>query len=205
MNKIKRLTLLTLALSPWLLSACSSTQLVNHWSDARFTSQPLHHVVVYSKNKDPGIARSVEIDVTKRLSEVTHATPAYEIFGDKDLATVPKAEIKAVLLKHNIDGFVVTEVSDITYTEKHVPAEYSRGFWSDGWGGYYVGNTLVSPGYNYVSTNLYAQGALYAVADGQLVWSAQTKSTDPGNLGDMRQDILNLFTDNLMKAKVLAK
>ncbi|MDD0811759.1 hypothetical protein PSQ20_15500 [Curvibacter sp. RS43] len=205
MNKRLALTTLaTLACSPWLLSACSSTKLDNQWSDPRFTSQPLRHVLVFSRSKDIGVARSVEQDIAARLSGVTRATPAYEIFNDTDLTTLPKATIQATLQKHQIDGLVMTGVSRTTYTEKYVPPEYAGGFWSDGWGGGWS-DTLVTPGYNYTSTSTYVQGALYAVADGQLVWSAQTKTTDPSSLEDVRKDIIKLIVGNLMKSQVLGR
>lgn len=200
----KRLALALLAASPWLLGACSSTQLSNQWSDPRFSQQPLRHVLVYTKNPDIGLARSIELGVATRLQDVTQATPAYEVFGDTDLSTLPKAQIQATLQSRGIDGLLLGGVSRTTFTEKYVPPEYQTGFWSDGWG-YAWGGTVVTPGYNYTSTSTYVQGMLYAVADGRLVWSAQTKTTDPGDLENVRQDILKLITGSLRQAQVLAK
>lgn len=199
----KRLALATLACSPWLLSACSSTQLVNQWSDPRYVSRPLRHVLVFAKNKDIGVARSIELSITTSLNEVTQATPAYELFGDTDLSTLPKLEIQALLQKNRIDGLVVTGVSRTTLTDKYVPPEYANGFWTDNWG-YGWNDTVVTPGYHYTSTSTYVQGMLYAVSDGALVWSAQTKTTDPSDLENVRKNTVKLITGDLKKAQVLA-
>lgn len=200
----KRLALALLAGGPWLLSACSSTQLINQWSDPRFSQQRLHHVLVYTENPDIGMARSIELEVATSLGELTRATPAYEVFGDTALSSLPKAQIQATLQSRGIDGLLLGGVSRTTFTEKYVPPEYQTGFWSDGWG-YGWGGTMVTPGYSYVSTSTYVQGMLYAVADGRLVWSAQTRTTDPGNLEHVRQDIQKLIADSLKQAQVLAR
>jgi AcrR family transcriptional regulator len=52
----KRLALALLA-GPWLLSACSSTQLINQWSDPRFSQQRCAMCWSTPRNPDIGMAR----------------------------------------------------------------------------------------------------------------------------------------------------
>ena len=210
----KLTTALCAGLAISVLGACSSTDLLTHWSDPDFVKTPLHHIAVFSRNKDIGTARAVEQGMAQKLSAITQATPAYALFGDTDITTLPKKQVQQTLNSKGIDGLLMIGVTRSTMTEKYVPPAYPDGFWSDSWGGWngwgewgYAGwgDVTIVPGYSYVSTSTYVQAALYEVAHGKLVWTAQTRTTDPSELENVRKEIDGLMDRNLLQAQVVTR
>lgn len=201
-----------LAIAGLLLSACSNTSLVNSWSDPSYADKPLQNIVVFSKNQDPLISRSVQQQVTDTLGHVINVTPAYKVFPDgTDITDMPLPKLLGVLAQKGYDGLLMTGLTNITKTENYTPPTViglGGSNW-DGWSGWNSfgiggwGTATVLPGYNTTTKNYFVQGSLYSTQNDQLVWSAQTETSNPTDAKSTIADIVRLFNSNLLKSKVL--
>lgn len=202
------------------LAGCSGTALVNSWDNASYAARPLHRVMVYVQTKDALTSNSAEDDLATSLQSQVDAISAYQVFGTTGMTPPPaqdRAKIRALLQAKGFDGVLVARLSNIKKSEHYVPPEPVGSFWGEdgfagpygdwGWGGYgaYYSPPAMLPGYSYTQTDYYVDCVLYAIPSGDLVWSAQTRSTDPDNKRKMIDEITRVFSANLKAANVLAR
>jgi hypothetical protein len=182
------------------LFACSSpTQITNTWRDPNVTiSNPkLHKVVVAALIYDQGVRRTVEDYMVSLYPGV--AMQSYLIMGDS-LIRDENGESQR-LKDQGYDGIVimkqVTENTSQHYVPGQMPSYYTTwgGYWGNGWGGgpgwgatYYNPGT---PGYVQTNRTWIVQVNVYSLTTNQLIWSANTRTTNPGGRVPLFEDVCN--------------
>jgi hypothetical protein len=187
--------------------ACSSpTQILNTWNDpnVKISNPGVHKIVVAALLYDQGVRRSVEDYMSSLYPGV--ATPSYMIFGDS-LVTDEHGESQK-LKDQGYDGIVIMkQVAENTsqhYVPGMMPSYYTTwgGYWRNGWGGPGWGSTYYNPGTpGYVRTNRnwFVQVNVYSLINNQLIWSAETKTTNPGGRMPLFQDVCNRVRSQMKK------
>jgi hypothetical protein len=188
---------LVLALFVFGFFACTSpTRITSTWRDPNVTiSNPrLHKIVVAALLYDQGVRRSVEDYMSSLYPGV--AVQSYLIFGDS-LVKDEHGESQK-LKEQGFDGIVIMkQVADNLnqhYVPGTMPAYYTTwgGYWGYGWGGpgwrstyYYPG----TPGHMQTNRTWFVQVNAYSLISNKLVWSAETKTTNPGGRIPLFQDV----------------
>lgn len=187
--------------------ACTSpTQITSSWRDpnVKIANPEVHKIVVAALLYDQGVRRSVEDYMSSLYPGV--ATQSYLIFGDS-LVLDTQGETGR-LRGLGFDGIVIMkQVAENTsqhYVPGMMPSYYSTwgGYWGNGWGGPRWGTTYYNPGTpGHFQTNRTwtVQVNAYSLVSGKLVWSADTRTTNPGGRVPLFEDVCKSVRSEMKK------
>jgi hypothetical protein len=210
MKMFIRLMMLCSAL---VLSACAST-FVSTWKAP--DAQPLE-----LKGAKVAAVVMMEGNASRRLAEDTLAKEItargaqgiamYSIIPDAMPSNEPAT--RAALEKAGIQGVVVMRPVSVnkdisatplmTYADPHYGG-YWGGFYGYGWASPYSG-TITSGGDIRVDTVVRVETLLYSLKQNKLVWSGQSKTTNPPEVEDFVRVLAAAAADELKKAGLLAR
>jgi hypothetical protein len=187
-----------------LLAACApTTELVNSWKDPDAGQVQFKKVVAACLCRDPTMRRSVEDELSKRI---TGSTPAYTLISDDELRDRELA--KAKVHEAGFDGAVVMVLVNVDRTQTYVPgtsyavpAAYNTmwGGWGYGWSAYY------DPGYvredQYVDFNT----NVYQVEGERLIWASRSQTTNPSSVPGLVDEVISANVAELKKQGMLPK
>ncbi len=189
-----------------ILTACTSTSLVNMWKDPVQPRQPLHTMLVVTLRRDVAARRIWEDDFVSALkSQGISATASYTIFPDAApdtaalAASVRSRGFDAVLLAHQLP----------TNTETHyVPGYLSNEpvtYLSPWTGHYYTYFTDVyAPGYTETNRVVRYESEVWMTrGSGRLIWSGTTESINPSSADQVHQEITDIIVPALVKSGVM--
>jgi len=171
------------------------TNLSTTWKNPDATA-PLSFkkVVVIALNSTPGERRAQEDELVRNITQTT-AVPSYTIVPDSDLQNVEK--VKQAVRQAGFDGAVVLRLIDSKTQQTYIPGTTS--YW-DG-GGY--ASWMQSPGYYTNDTIVRAEVSLYSVADGKLIWSGSSTTTNPNSAKELATQVARAGTEELRKQGLL--
>ena len=191
-----------------LCGCASSSNLVNIWHDSSYQARPLAKMLVIAVRKNATQRRIWEDAFAGDLARrgVT-ATPSYTLLPD---APPDSAQVILTVQSNGFDGILAiltlpTE-TDTRYVPGHTTMEvnnnYNVYFWPTYWTSY---NAVYHPGYvdsqtvGIRSINVTATGS-----GGRLIWSATSRTPDPGSVTDVQRGIAGLVISELAKQKIIS-
>jgi hypothetical protein len=190
---MKKQFFLALLFAGSLVACTTQTQIQNSWRDPNVTIQNpgVHKIVVAALLYDQGVRRQVE-DYMASLYP-GKATPSYLISGDSLMTN--EDEYSQKLQNEGYDGIVIMKQVNMNISQHYVagqfPAYYHTwgGYWGNGWGtSYYFPG---SPGHFATDRTWIVQVNVYSLPKNALIWSANTKTTDPGGRVPLFEDVCN--------------
>lgn len=207
---------LAVAVVAVLASACETSQFVSTWKSP--DAQP---VQVTSATK---VAAVVMINdrSTRRVAEDTLAAeitrrggqgiPMYTLQSD-DAKPSAEAATRAALEKAGIEGVVVMRPvrsdKDVTVTPVNTYSpmygSYWGGYYGYGWGSSWGGGPVAMGNDIRVDTVVYVETLVYSLKQNKLIWSAQSKTTNPPNTDKFVLMLAQEVADELKKDDVIAK
>lgn len=190
-----------------LMSGCASSSLVNKWHDSSFQSPPLTKMLVISVRKDEIKRRIWEDAFTGELEKhgVT-ATPSYRLFPD----SIPDTDqVVKTMQSNSFDGVLVVRrlptETNINVVEGYVSTEQDVHY-SSYWQQYFTYYSEVShPGY--IDTQKVALRTIdvtTAGKNGRLIWSATSRTPEPGSVAAMQSGIARLVIAELAQFKIIS-
>jgi hypothetical protein len=189
-----------------LMCSCASSSLVDKWYDPGFQAPPLTKMLVIAVGKNATKRRIWEDAFTKSLSEhgVT-ATQSYSLFAE---APPDTDQVAATVQTNGFDGIMVilrlpteTNTQFIQgYTSTEQDMRYSF-YWQRYWTVY---REIDHPGY--VDTQTVAIRTIDVTTTGnhgRLIWSATSRTPDPGSVTDVQGGIADLVISELAQRKFI--
>jgi hypothetical protein len=171
-----------------LLSACSSTQMVETWRDPAVQPFPLHRTLAVFMTKDVGARRIVEDRLAKHLPG---GVASYRVIAD-DMMESPDA-VKGFVDAGHYDGAVMLRVLSV---QQEIPAAASPDFY--GYWGYW--RYAYDPG-AYATGNIYSiEATLHSFRDQRLVWTGKIETVDPQNTARLAERSIKATTKSLRHA-----
>jgi len=151
----------------------------------------LTNVVTLSPESDPGLRHTAEDSLAQQLtSRGVHAVPGYSVIQDQDLAD--RSAIATTLRGRGYDGVVAMRLVGAHQQLQAYPD--FDGYWGAAWGGTdIVAETVVR-----IEVNA------YSLTTKQLVFSATSKSVDPGSARDAINGVSKVATAKLAQDHVIA-
>jgi hypothetical protein len=165
------------------LGACSSTKTTATWSNDDIDQLQISKVAVLGIMNSMSTKHSFENEMAARLhKEGIAAIAAHQIIPPRKRKANVQEMIRK-LHKEGVDMVMVVSVSDIERNRSYVPGSsyvQPRTYYNR-FGDYYVNSyrRVYTPGYMRRSTTLFLESTLYDLENQQLVWTSETKSTDP--------------------------
>jgi hypothetical protein len=191
-----------------LMASCSNSKVTSSWKGPGATSlAPGNKILVLGiiREKDIRLRMQMEgflVDALK--AKGYNAVSAYTLYGPKMLSNKEEESALSQLRNSSID-----EVFTITLLDK----ERERNFqpatmypYSPFWGYYnYWYGQVYNPGYVSVDTHFYWESNLYDVSSRKLLYSVQSRSTNPSSAGSMGKDYSTAIVKNMTKEGIVAK
>ena len=188
------------------IGGCASSSLVDKWYDTGFQATPLTKMLVIAVGKNAAKRRIWEDAFSKGLAEhgVT-ATQSYSLFAE---ASPDTDQVAATVQANGFDGIMVilklpteTNTQFIQgYTSTEQDMRYSF-YWQRYWTVY---REIDHPGY--VDTQTVAVRTIDVTttgSKGRLIWSATSKTPDPGSVADVQGGIADLVISELEQRKFI--
>jgi hypothetical protein len=213
MKKLKWLA----AVFAMVILGCTSTRITSTWK--RPGSEPKHYekilVLGIIREADRSIQQKMESHLAGDLQALGYnAVSAFSAYGPKPVREWTDEKISRRFAKEGYDGVLTIVLLNKEKEKYYVPGKMTftpYNMYQDQLWGYYraLENRIESPGYFTESTRYFWESNFYDVSTGQLVYSVQTQSFDPGSTESLAHEygekILNSIVDNnvIMVKKVV--
>jgi hypothetical protein len=183
--------LLTAALG---LAACSTTQTLSVWKKPGIGALSFKRVVVMVPSKDESVRRQIEDRVAADLASV-QAQPSYRVLPAGPLPT-DKEVLRQTLAQEGFDGGLVIRIAAVDKEATYVPGPmpyYGFGAWP-----------MYDPGFVSVDTYVRVETSIYALPDGDLLFSVTSRTANPPDLGDLIDETVTAVREQLQKQGLTA-
>lgn len=202
-----------------LTSGCASSNLVDIWHDSSFQSQPLSKMLVIAVQGNAVRRRIWEDAFAGGLAlHGVAATASYKLFPNAPPdtsqigATVQANGFDATMViltlpteteKQYVNGYVITE-QDMNNRLYYSDDYHDRGYgpyWRR-YGSYY--SEIVHPGY--VDSQKVAVHSIDVNTtgdDGRMIWSATSRTPEPGSVANLQQGIAGLVITRLAHRNII--
>lgn len=157
------------------LAACyPATTVEQTWtSPTAMAQQPMTRVVTVFFSDNETARRSAEDQLARDLlAKGVRASPAYAVLAEKENAD--SEAVRAKLMSMGFDGIIMMRIVDRHEDVEYSPSTFS-GYWSYGYP-YFYAPGFYSPGYAYTEIVSRIETKAYSLKNGQLMWSAITKT-----------------------------
>jgi hypothetical protein len=186
------------------MCGCASSSLVNIWHDPSFQAQPLSRMLVIAVRNDATKRRIWEDAFAGELAKHGVATTSsYSLFPD---APPDTNQVIATVQTNGFDGILVIRRLPTETNKQYVPGYTSTDYYSPYWLSYatYFRETE-HPGY--VDSQTVAIRAIDVTTTGnggRLVWSATSRTPDPGSVPDIQSGIAGLVITELTQRCIIS-
>jgi len=192
-----------------LISACSSTKLVQSWHEPSFSGPAVKNVMIMGLFHDPLDRRFFEDEFVDKFSAAgIQAIPSYTLIPNPEDYDEEK-EVAAAVKQAGVDAVLIAELKAVDKEEKYVPPRvdwvsgptmYGGGFY----GHYYQSyQTVYRPGYKKLDTIARVQTSLYTTADNKLIWAGKTESMNPDSARSAIKEIARTLTSDMKQRGIL--
>jgi hypothetical protein len=191
-----------------LLTACASTSFVSTWKapDAQGVDPAGKKVAAVYMTTNESDRRAAEDVLAQKLTEHgAQGVASYKLVETSVATDVERT--KKQLAEGGVDGVVIMRVlgekerTRVTYTGAPWGyAPYYRGFssyWGFGWGAPY------SPGEVTTTTVLSIETLVYSLTRDELLWAGTSRTTDPGKISKLVDEIADSAAKEMTKQGVL--
>lgn len=196
-----------------LLSNCgSSTAITGSWKEPAVTPKTYQKVVVLALAENDSRQKLAEDQlVSALLKQNVSAEPGYRVFPEGYLDGNPgKEDIASKLRAANADALLTIALVDTKDETRYVPgtttyAPYPMYPRYGSWYGYYsyYSPMVYDPGYYEQLTNFFLESNFYSVEEEKLIWSGQSKTTDPSNFENFAKSYAYAVAKRMRKEGVL--
>ncbi len=191
-----------------LFVGCTSSRLVNIWSDSEYKAPVMNKMLVISLSKNPSIRRIWEDSFVVELAKHNvDGNPSYRMFPDD----VPDTnQVNEIIKSNGYDGFLV-----IRRLPPETNAQYQPGYMTreqnmrydrrrDRFITYY--RNVQYGGYiDSQKVDIRAIDVWTAKDEGQMIWSATSKTPEPNTVQEIRPEIITLVLTELTQQGIIGK
>ncbi len=187
------------------LAGCATTRVSTLWQDPEYTGGPFRKLLVIGISDRPGVRRSFE----DRFAAALRARGVEAMATRRVLPDSPEPSQEALLAaarKTGADGILITRlVGTKTETVYTPPSTYMVPAYYGSWGVYYgaAWGYVHEPGYYTTYTSVLLETNLYDARTERLVWSGQSKTFDPSDVGQIVDEVPRKVAEALTEAGLL--
>jgi len=191
-----------------LPSACSSTMLVENWSDPAYQGPPLKKILVIGVIKSDAKRHAFEDEFASLMTAgnrkgiASHTLlPNLEKSGNKE-------QVLAAVEKAGADGVMIVTTHGLINQQRVTPPTFSyspNAGMGYGMYGYYNTSHAVTynPGHTVTDTLLRIDTKLFNVASEKMIWSGKTESFNPTSSREVIGDLERLVIRDMRKSAVI--
>jgi hypothetical protein len=185
-----------------LLASCASTSFVSTWKapDAQ-SLRGEGKVVTVVMTQNEAMRRGAEDSLAQEITKMgAQAVPGYTLIQNEPTET--EANAKEALEKAGV-GIVVTMRPTGVSQEISSSPTASATYWGGGYYGYGWGAAYGPSMEIHTDTIVHIQTLVYSLKQNKLVWSGQSKTTNPGNVDSLVKEIIYAVADEMKKGGLI--
>jgi hypothetical protein len=185
-----------------LMFGCASSSLVDKWRDPSFKAQPLEKMLVIAVRKDAAKRRIWEDAFAAELiKQGVVATSSYSLFPD---APPDTNQVIATAQANGFEGILVILRLPTERMRKPTSEEQNINYTSY-WQRYLTYyRDIDHTGYNdSQSVDIRAIDVTTTGSNGKLIWSAKSRTPDPGSVPDAQRGIAGLVVSKLAHQNII--
>jgi len=198
-----------------LASACESSPWVSTWKAA--DAQPVHvtgeKVVAVVMINDRSTRRTAEDTLAAEITKRGAQGVAMYTLQDDDAKPSAEAATRAAVEKAGAAGIVVMRPvrrdKDVTVTPvttySPMYGSYWGGYYGYGWGSPWMAGPVTMGNDVRIDDVVYVETLVYSLKQNKLVWSGQSKTTNPPNIDRFVKLLADEVSRELNKEKLIAK
>ena len=202
-------SVLAAAAAASLVTACAGPRAQSSWTNPAVSPVPFRHVVAIALTKDPGRRQMMEEAMAAEIRDEAAAVETLasrSILSDAEIAD--EARLRDHLAVTRFDGAIVMRITDLERRDVFVPGRtlvvpvYYRTFW-----GYYRywAPIAYEPGYVERTRNVQVESQVYRIPDGDLVYSAVSRTLSPASAADLADRVASVVTKELRERGFIAR
>lgn len=208
MRNLNLIVLFTLLIG---LTSCGvGTKVTGSWTKAGYEPKQYKNVVILGIGAVSENRRMFEDEVETRLE-----AKGYPVIAALDLlppnaaiGTITREIVRDIFISADIDGVFTMSVRHMEDTRRYVPSHgayytpyYSNVHFYDYYGGF--STYYYSPGYYTGSVKVFLEANFFDFETGELIWSAQTETTDVSNIRTMAMQFSDVIVEDFIRQNVL--
>ncbi|MEO8771123.1 MAG: hypothetical protein ABI402_13585 [Ferruginibacter sp.] len=204
---MKNIILSTIITAMVTLSSCSSTKITSSWRepDKTVVVGKLNKVLVVALFKDETSRHKAEDQMAGYLAGKGIVSYNYL---DANFNKANEALLRAKIKADGFDAAVTMRLVDVDKEKIYTPGTTSyhptdyRNF-----SGYYYGSwsKYSTPGY-YSTTKIYTvETNVYSIKEDKIIWSGLTKTTNPGGVKKMTEEVAHVVYKKMVKEGFISK
>lgn len=207
MNILKSNILTGFLLCLLFMAGCSpATQITGTWSDPQAQNINYDNVLVFAMTDRVNIKESVENALAEELrAQGVNVTTSLEQFPPRfrEGMVESKDEMMEFINQNRYDGIITVAVVDEETETRYVPggAGYAPmgrfGYYGGFWPYYSHWGPMYQPGYYEEDRVYFLETNLYDAETEQLVWSAQSETTNPRELDNFANQFSEVIVDEM--------
>ncbi|MFZ4771183.1 MAG: hypothetical protein ACOYLO_13455, partial [Ferruginibacter sp.] len=192
---------------------CSTSKITNSWKLSNMPVKKYNKIMVIGliKNNDRDLRGKMENHLVADLAEFGYAgISSLNEFGPKSFENSKEVEVLTKLGNSAVDAVITIVLLDKQKEKYYIPGRvyyspyiiYQRRFW-----GYYttIYDRVYTPGYYREDTKYFWESNFYDIETKELLYSAQTKSFDPGSAESLAHEYGQIILNDMVKQGVLQK
>lgn len=191
-----------------LLNACNSTKIISSWADPQGTIEKSNKVLVIGLMgaKDRSLKENVEnVTVQNLKAHGINAGSALAEYGPKAFEGLSESQALKKIKNKGYDGTFTIALLDKTKEKNYNPGSVS--IWPRTyrfWGYYHTMYARVyEPGYYTVTNKFILEANFYSLNTDKLIYSVQTKSSDPSSPQALATDFNKRLFDDMISKGVI--
>ena len=185
------------------LAGCSSTELVNQWSNPAYTSASFKRILVIGVARQSSIRRTFEDEFAGQLRAAgVDAVPGYRYMQED--GRVSEERLKQAVAQAGADAAIITRLVKREQKTVVTPGYYQPApgvglynWYSWGWGGYY------EPPSVYQYEVYISETSLYDMVKDQVVWSGTAQTASPGNIDKEIRSYAQIMVGAMKEKKLI--
>ena len=209
----KLLNLAVIGIIGIILQGCYSTSISASWKADTHEGQRYDKLLVIGMSTNVAARATVEDELVYflRLKGINAIAASSVLPPDRSIVSGPHEVAEAKLKEMGFDGIFAISLREKKESTKYVqgsaaysPTSYYGGYYGSFYSYYpHMYTNVYQPGYYVASESIILNSSLFDVATGQLLWSAQSETTDPSDLDSFANSYARSMTSHLIKRDII--
>lgn len=196
-----------------MLQGCYSTNISASWMGENNQPREFKKLLVIGMSTNVAARATVEDELVYylRLKGINAIAATSVLPPDRSIVSEPREVKKQKLIENGFDGIFAISLLEKKESTKYVhgstpyaPTTFYGGYYGSFYTYYpHMYSSVYQPGYYVSSQSIFLNSSLFEVESGDLLWSAQSETTDPNGLDDFANSYARGMTNHLIKRKIL--
>ncbi|MCD7938012.1 MAG: hypothetical protein LUG98_14235 [Tannerellaceae bacterium] len=208
---MKKIIILFPVLLVLIFTGCgTSTKLTSSWSVNNPPADLMNKVLVVGVMADREERVKTEQAMVSELKKYgINANSAFDLFGPRGFNGVEEEEIASRLRGSDYTSVMIVSLINKDKELRYVPGTYYNRPYYYGSSRYYrrywtLYDNVYTPGYYTTTTNYVLEAEIYTVNDDdELIYSAQTRTTDPANASSLAESFSETIVNELRTKRLV--